>query len=259
MIEEAREAVRWTLAKGGTLADVLTNKKNFARTPDLAKIYGAAVYSGQGEPQDLPAPREGLLTRAAFLSTGSANTRPIMKGVFIRTALLCDQIPPPPNNASATPIELSPTLTTREIIERLTEGEGTACAGCHKPLINPLGFASENFDALGRARTAQALFDAQGKRLGERPVNTQTTPRLSAGDTRASAGMGDLTRMLVESGRVETCLSKQYFRFTFRRFEDTSDGPVLKHVESQARAGKPLRDVLAQIALRPEFKQRVIK
>jgi hypothetical protein len=59
------------------------------------------------------------------------------------------------------PPELSPDATTREVVEGLTEQEGTACAGCHAVLINPLGYATENFDAVGRFRTEQ----------GTRPVD----------------------------------------------------------------------------------------
>ena len=75
--------------------------------------------------------RPGLLTRALFLSTGSANTRPIMKGVFLRTNVLCDTIPPPPPGANAKPPELVPGMTTRESVEAITEMPGTICAGCH--------------------------------------------------------------------------------------------------------------------------------
>ena len=70
-------------------------------------------------------------------------------------------------------------MTTREVVEALTEMPGTTCAGCHATLINPLGFATENFDALGRFRTEQRLFDATGKRRRRR---SRSTPR-----TRAAA------------------------------------------------------------------------
>ena len=89
-----------------------------------------------------------------------------MKGVFLRTNILCDTIPPPPPGANAKPPELMPGMTTRESVEAITEMPGTVCAGCHTLAINPLGFATEGFDALGRFRTAQRLFDAAGVETG---------------------------------------------------------------------------------------------
>ena len=47
---------------------------------------------------------------------------------------------------------VSGTTTTRESVEAITEMPGSICAGCHTLAINPLGFATEGFDALGRFR-----------------------------------------------------------------------------------------------------------
>jgi hypothetical protein len=155
----------WTSPAG--VSSLLTSDLSFARDARLAKLYGVSAWNGTGAPPMLPAgQRPGLLTRALFLSTGTANTRPIMKGVFLRTNVLCDSIPPPPPGANAKPPDLGPNMTTRESVEAITEMPGTVCLGCHGPMINPLGFATEGFDALGRFRTAQRLFDANGTETG---------------------------------------------------------------------------------------------
>src|SRR5678816_457389 len=125
----------WTTPAG--IATVLTSDLAFARDARLAKLYGVAAWNGTGAPPALPAgQRPGLLTRALFLSTGSANTRPIMKGVFLRTNVLCDTIPPPPPGANAKPPELMAGMTTRETVEALTQMQGTVCASCHATLLN---------------------------------------------------------------------------------------------------------------------------
>lgn len=259
MVKEVLDAARWVVGHQGGVADLINDKHNFARDADLAALYGVPAWNGQGEPPLLPADRAGLLTRAAFLATGTANTRPIMKGVFIRSTLLCDDIPPPPNNAANTPLNLAPNMTTREIVEQVTEQKGSACVGCHQAYINPLGFASENFDALGRSRAAQQLFDGAGKVVGSKPVNTSTVPSINAGDPQVSSGIGDVTRLALASGRVESCLSRQYFRFTFRRFEGPADGPLIDELTKLLRGGAPLAQVFKAIALRPEFKQRTFR
>ena len=152
VLDDVYGMVRWVVAEGGTLSDLLGERRSFARDPLAAALYGAPVWDGQAEPP-LPtsSARAGLLTRVAFLASGVQHTRPILKGLLIRNTLLCEPIEPPPGNAAATPIETDGTLTTREAIEALTE-TNPACAGCHATLINPLGFATENFDSLGRER-----------------------------------------------------------------------------------------------------------
>lgn len=254
MVQEVIDSAVFVAKNGGTLRDLLQNRQSFARDAELAAIYHVPVWDGVAPPPEMPPERVGLLTRAAFLTTGTANTRPIMKGVFIRTTLLCDEIPPPPQEAMAVAINLSPELSTRQVVEQLTETNGS-CAGCHKTLINPLGFASENFDSLGRARTAQTLFDAAGTVVGQAPIDTRTTPRID--DKGVSSGIGELTTRLVDSGKIEACFAERYFRFTFRRIEATSgDRTLIEVMARTAREGGPLATMLKTSAQRPEFKRK---
>jgi hypothetical protein len=257
MVADVLDAASWVTAHGGGVGELLTNRLSFARDADLAAIYGVAPWSGQGDPPALPAARVGLLTRAAFLSTGTVNTRPIMKGVFIRSTLLCDTLPPPPPNAANTPVVSTANQTTREVIESVTEQPGTVCAGCHKTFINPLGFASESFDGLGRERAQQTFFDATGATTGSKAVDTTSTPGVVSGDAAPSTGMGDVTRLVAASGKVETCLATRLFRFAFRRLEGAGDAETLAGLAQLASKG-PLRDLWKGVALRPEFKQRFI-
>jgi hypothetical protein len=259
MIDEiVSMAAHYTLDAGGTFEDLLTSKLSFARQDDLAKLYGEAPWDGKSQPQAFhDASRVGLPSRAAFLATGTANTRPIMKGVFLRKGLLCDKVPPPPNNANAMPPKLAADLTTREVVEHLTQQDGTVCSGCHTTLINPLGFSTESFDSLGRGRTMQTLFDDTGKVVGHKPVDTRTVPHVASGDARPSAGPADLVQYLVESQKPQACFIRNYFRFTFGRMEDlTRDGCTLESVRSTLAAGKPLRDVLAGMAIARPFRER---
>jgi hypothetical protein len=259
MIDDVVEAFRHVVKKGGTFADFFRERGSFAATPDLAGLYGVSPWQG-GEPIETGPERVGLLTRPAFLATGSANTRPIMKGYFVRKALLCDDLPPPPNNAAAMMPQLRPDMTTREVVEQLTEAPGTACAGCHTTMINPLGFATENFDALGRHRAAQSLFDETGKKVGEKAVDTSSVPRVALDDTRASTGAAELTQILVDSGRVQACFARQYFRWTFVRIEDDRrDGCALRDLAEAAKGATSIGEVLSLVAKAPAFKKRTFE
>ncbi len=256
LAEVTDAALYYTFEQPGSYHDLLTSNRSFARTDDLASIYGVAPWSG-GEPPTFVEPeRAGLITRAAFVATGSANTRPIMKGVFLRRALLCDEIAPPPPNAAANPPMLSDKLSTREVVEQLT-GQGV-CAGCHVPTINPLGFATENFDALGRVRTEQTLYDPEtGAVVGSAPVDTESEPRVDQGDYVVSKGAADLTQLIAKSPKPYACFARQYFRFTFGRVEDRKrDGCALADIEASVSDEKPLSEALRAVALSKAFRAR---
>lgn len=258
MFDEVLDSVRYAETNQESLDQLLTDTHNFARSSELAALYGVPAWDGTSAPGQLPAERAGLLTRAAFLSTGTANTRPVMKGLRIRNGLLCDSVPPPPNNANAMPLPLSPDDTTREVLEKLTQQPGTACASCHANMLNPLGFATEDFDSLGRHRATQTLYDATGGVLGSKPVDTTSVPQVPLGNMTHSSGIGDVTTLINQSGKLDSCFARQYFRFTFRRPEDlTADGCALRALDDGARMGS-LADALKAAALRPEFKTRRI-
>jgi len=257
LAEVTDAALHYTFDQPSTLRDLITSNRSFARTEDLATIYGVPVWSEGSEPPAFSEPeRVGLISRAAFLATGSANTRPIMKGVFIRKALLCDEIPPPPPNAAANPPMLSDSLSTRQVVEELT-GQG-GCAGCHSTFINPLGFATENFDSLGRLRADQPLFNPEtGEMVGSAAINTETVPAVETGDTEVSRNVADLVGLIAESPKPYACFARQYFRFTFGRQEDLNrDGCALADVKLALDEGKPIADVLRSIALSPAFRRR---
>jgi hypothetical protein len=246
----------WT--KPSPLSALFTSELSFNKGSELAKIYGVAAWNGASPAPSFPAgERPGLLTRALFLSSGSANTRPILKGVFIRRRMLCDDLAPPPPGANAVPPELRPDMTTRQVVQELTEKPGTVCASCHKSMINPLGFATEGFDSIGRHRTEQRLFSAAGVETGSKPVDTTSVPSVILGDTTPSTGPGDLARQIVASGKAEACLARNYFRFTYARWEDVEiDGCTLETLRQSLAAGGKVSDLLVKVALTPSFRQR---
>jgi hypothetical protein len=250
----------YTWQKPSGLASLFQSEVSFAKSPELAQLYGVPAWDGRADPPAFPAgQRPGLLTRALFLSTGSPNTRPIMKGVFIRKNILCDAIPPPPPGANAKPPELQPGMTTRETVEELTQMPGTVCAGCHLALINSLGFATENFDALGRYRTEQRFFDAAGNPAGSKPVTTSGVPHVTDVET-AVTGAGDLMPQILASGKVEACLSRNFFRYTFARWEDpTVDGCALESMRRSLENGGTIVDLVMAATLDGSFRQRAFE
>ena len=251
----------YTWQKPSGVAALFQSESSFARSAELAALYGVAPWDGSAEPPMFPAgQRPGLLTRALFLSTGSPNTRPIMKGLFIRKHILCDSIPPPPPGANAKPPELQPGMTTRETVEELTQMAGTVCAGCHTTLLNPLGFATENFDALGRYRTEQQFFDAQGNPAGSKPVDTSGVPFVLSASEAGAAGPSELMGQIVASGKVEACLSRNFFRYTFARWEDlATDGCALESMRQALLNGGGVVELVMAATLDGSFRERAFE
>jgi hypothetical protein len=150
----------------GDFRDILTTKTTFVNR-ELAAVYNvrAPVREGFGRvdfaEDDM---RAGLLGHASILSLYShpVATSPTLRGMFVRTRLLCQMIPPPPADVDTSIPEPSgdaPTLRAR-IQEHL---QNPACSSCHQ-LTDPIGLGMENFDGVGRFRDTENGYaiDASG-------------------------------------------------------------------------------------------------
>ncbi len=121
----------------------------------LAKHYGIPhVYGSHFRRVELgdDSVRGGLLRQGSILTVTSYATRtsPVIRGKWILENILGTPPPPPPANVPA--LKDNTVSSTLSVRERLAEHRANAaCAGCHK-LMDPVGFALENFDAVGRWR-----------------------------------------------------------------------------------------------------------
>lgn len=263
MVDEAVAMLDYfVFTKPGTVGDLLESNLSFATTPDVAKIYGVAPWDGASAPPALPTgQRPGLFTRAAMVASG-VNTSPILKGVYLRRYVLCDDVGKPPAAAANAMVVLSTNATTRQVVTELTANP--PCNGCHVPLINPLGFATESFDGLGRFRTTQTLFDPDGTVAGSLPVDTTGVPRVKIDDDKTSVqGAADLMHVIASSGKLEACLARNYFRHTFARFENLDlDGCTLESMRQKLDRSKGqglVVDLLKEVVFTPAFKQRTFE
>jgi hypothetical protein len=65
---------------------------------------------------------------------------------------------------------------------------------------------------------------------------------------------------MVASGKLEACLSRNYFRFTFARWEDLDgDGCALERMRSELAQGGSVQDLLSAAALAPAFRRRAFE
>ena len=98
--------------------------------------------------------RGGLLRQGSILTVTSYATRtsPVIRGHWILKNLLAMEPPPPPPNVPALDGVISESLPIRERLAK--HREMVACASCHN-LMDPVGFALENYDAIGRWRDTE--------------------------------------------------------------------------------------------------------
>lgn len=124
----------------------------------LAKHYGIPHVYGtrfRRVALDDESHRGGLLRHGSILTVTSYATRtsPVIRGHWVLKNLLGNPPPPPPPDVPALEDNtVSAFLSVRERLEQHRANE--ACAGCHN-LLDPVGFALENFDAVGRWRETE--------------------------------------------------------------------------------------------------------
>ena len=120
----------------------------------LANFYGLAGVQGDAwrRVDDIQLHgRGGILGLATTLAkqSGVSRTSPILRGNWVSEVLLGEKLPRPPQNVPQLASSVPEGLTERQMIER--HSSDPSCAKCHLR-VDPLGFALEGFDAIGRRR-----------------------------------------------------------------------------------------------------------
>jgi hypothetical protein len=148
-----------------SILDLIDADFTFVNEP-LARHYGIAGVTGPEFVRvRLPADRRGILTHAGILTLSSNATRtsPVKRGKFVLEQLLNLSPPPPPPELDIPELEDQKELkgTLRQIMEQ--HRANAVCASCHQRM-DPIGFAFENFDAVGawRDKDGSVKIDASG-------------------------------------------------------------------------------------------------
>jgi hypothetical protein len=246
MQDEATRFLESVAFGDGGIRDFLTSTRAFVNA-DLAAIYGVSGdFGDQLVEVDLdPAQRAGFLTRAAFLTRNATLTEPdpIHRGVFVNLDLLCRDIAAVPN----LPDDLAPVgATNRERIDSIT-GEGTCGEGCHATMINPLGFALENYDAIGRYRTQD----------GGRPVDAAASYQFADGRTIDFADAIDLSRQLADAPEVHACYAQHLLEYLYGRSLGAADDALVDQLATESlTVDLTVRDLVVRVVTSPAFRVR---
>jgi len=196
--------------------------------------------------------RGGLLTQAAILSLTSDGTRhrPVHRGVWVSEAIFGTTPPPPPPNVDA--LEPQPADVEKATVRMQLAAHSTtaACAACHRK-IDPLGFAFDNFDAIGRWRTHERLPSGKGE---DPPVDASGT----LPDGRSFTGPAEFKQLLAADGdRLAEALAKSLATFGLRRSLTIDDAAAIREVVTVAKADDyRLRTLVEALATSSLFLKR---
>jgi hypothetical protein len=195
--------------------------ERLAKHYGIPNIYGSRfrrVTFGEG------AERGGLLRQGSVLTVTSYATRtsPVIRGKWVLDNILGLPPPPPPSVVPALKENTGAgkTLTMRQRLA--LHRDNPACSGCHQ-LMDPVGFALENYDAVGRWRTV-----ADGA-----PLDTAG----ALPDGEKFNGVAGLEKALLSRPEIfVSTLSEKLLTYALGRGVEYYDEPAIRGVVRQARA-----------------------
>jgi Protein of unknown function (DUF1592)/Protein of unknown function (DUF1588)/Protein of unknown function (DUF1587)/Protein of unknown function (DUF1585)/Protein of unknown function (DUF1595)/Planctomycete cytochrome C len=171
--------------------------------------------------------RGGILGLSTTLAkqSGASRTSPILRGNWVSEVLLGERLPRPPKDVPKLPEDEAAIegLTVRQVAEQ--HSHDPKCAGCHVR-IDPMGYALEGFDAIGRSRARD---------LGGRPIDAKAATR----DGATFEGIDGLRDYLLTNRRdaVLRQFRRKLLGFALGRSVQLSDEPLLDEMKSRMEAG----------------------
>ena len=221
----------------------------------LAMHYGLPRPAATGLQRTTLRPedhRGGLLTHASILSLTSDGTRhrPVHRGVWVSEALFGRTPPPPPPNVE--PLAPTPSNQPKATIRMQLEAHAThaACASCHQK-IDPLGFAFDNFDAIGRWRTSEHVAGGKGE---DPPVNAHG----QLPDGRPYTGSDEFKSLLAQDiDRFAEAFVEQLATYALRRVMTIDDAAQIKAIAAASKKDDyKLRTVIENFVVSDLFRKR---
>ena len=213
----------------------------------LARHYGIAGVSGTAFRKvalDPATTRGGLLGQASILTVTSYgnHTSVVKRGKWVLDNMLASPPPPPPPDVPALKAEHDGRkLTARQQLE--LHRANPTCAACHAKM-DPLGFALENFDAVGAWRTVDAGQDID---------NTAVLP-----DGRAIAGFTGLQQVLMERrDEFAQAFTERLMTYALARGLGPQDMPAVRAIARKAaQEDYRVQTIVRGIVTSPAFTMR---
>jgi hypothetical protein len=251
MLTESREFFLEAFAYGGDVPGIL-NARHTHVNGELAAFYQLSGGPGQGagfQKVDLTGTNRapGLLGQGAFLTTHAQpeNSSPVQRGRFVRDRILCEAVPPMPENLDTNLDDPAGFSNNRERYE--THSANPKCSGCHV-LFDPVGFAFEHFDGFGRYRDQENGM----------PIDATGMISDDAGTETPLDGAQSLIDYLASGDRARACAVRYWSYYAHGRDnwqeKKCNDDQVRRDAEAN---GYTLKSILMGILHAPSFTSRV--
>ncbi|MFO0613586.1 MAG: DUF1592 domain-containing protein [Polyangiaceae bacterium] len=210
---------------------------------NLAPLYGVTAPATGFQKMTIPAAqkRAGIIGTAGFLARFAHpdTTSPTRRGRFIQERLLCNDIPPPPPGQN-TNIPLEEPGQPQTMKQRLVKHKEGACATCHDRM-DPLGFALENYDAMGAFRT------------DDRGLPLDTTGEVAELGKFASAV--DIGKALSTNDEAMVCIVKNFIRESMGHLEIKGENDAIDKLNDEFKKSKfSIQALMAEMCVSPAFK-----
>lgn len=262
MLRETAMFFESVMREDRSILSLLDADYTFLNEP-LARHYGIADTKGNGMGQTVSISggvpiqgdefrrvslqsrsRGGLLTQASVLTVTSNPTRtsPVKRGRWVLEQILGAPPPPPPANVPELPEDK--TVATGSLRVRMeAHRKNPSCANCHAKM-DPIGFALENYDAIGAFRTHD----------GEFPID----PSGELTDGTKIAGPEELKRIIRErSGAFARCLIEKMMTYGLGRGLEYYDQPSVEKIANQvAEHGYKFSVLITEIVKSDPFRLR---
>ncbi len=236
------------LREEGRVTDLLEAEHTFLNER-LARHYGVPHVIGShfrrvSFADETPRTRGGLLRQGGLLTVTSYATRtsPVLRGKWVLDNLLATPPPPPPPDVPSLEDEIvSDALPIRQRLA--AHRENPACASCHR-VIDPIGFALEEFDAVGRHRLLENF----------RPVDAEG----GLPDGSAFHGVAGLeAALLARPGLLAGAVAEKLLTFALGRGVTPHDAPAIRRIVRRAAADEyRLSTLIVALTESPPFQQR---
>jgi hypothetical protein len=226
-IEETRDLVDYVRTQDLPITELLTADYTFLNER-LAKHYGIpGVRGSHFRKVKLPpgSHRRGLLGQGSILTITStaSRTSPVIRGSWVLDNLLAAPVPQPPPGVETNIDGDGTQVITTSVRQRLeNHRKNPSCASCHN-IMDPVGFALENFNAIGawRERDGDSAIDASGTLV----------------DGTKIVGPEDLTAALLsKSDLFVTNVVEKLMTYALGRGVDYHDMPAVRAIVRQAEA-----------------------
>ena len=221
----------WYQGKAATYAiNVNLRHIDFTRTPLTDRRYGGVITTGA----------------VMVMTSGPFRSLPITRGSWVASVIFNDPPEPPPDNVPDLKADdktlQEEGLTVRQKLKQ--HSSDSQCVGCHKK-IDPLGFALENFDLLGRWRDNYRTgleVDASGELFGKH-------------EFKDVVGFKDA--VLAEKQVFAKAFIKHLLSYGLGRELTLADRIAIDEIAKASEEGNyKMRDVIKNIVIHPVFTQR---